>query len=122
MSTKPGSTYMPVASISRVGFAGVRPVRIGNPGVPALRISVMRPCVMMISAGPCGGPPLPVMMVAPRITKVSYGPAANAASRGADGFICAAAAVAARATASASNVFIKTPKMPRSIDGGFPRR
>jgi hypothetical protein len=55
----------------------------------------------MISAGPYGGPPLPVMMVAPRITSVSYGPAAIAVSRGGVGFIWALAVLASSPSAMA---------------------
>ena len=77
---------------------------------------------MMISAGPYGGPPLPVMMVAPRITSVSYGPAAIAVSRGGVGFIWAFAVLASRPSAMAINVFMHFPLLASSIDAARPAR
>ena len=53
-STKPGITYMPVASISW-SACGWRSGRSGSPGVPALRIAVMRFCLTTMSTGPRGG-------------------------------------------------------------------
>ena len=77
---------------------------------------------MMMSAGPYGGPPLPVMIVAPRITSVSYGPAAIAVSRVGVGFIWAYAVLASSPSTTVINVFMHFPLLASSIDAARPAR
>ena len=65
---------------SRSRPSGSRFGRSGSPGVPALRIAVMRLPSTTMSTGPRGGPPVPSISIAPRITIVAYGTEALALS------------------------------------------
>src|SRR5690606_25667931 len=90
-STKPGSAYMPWASISRVAPCGRRSSRMGSPGAPTPRISVIRFRSMTMSAGPQGGAPVPSMTVTPRTIRRSCGPSPSVRA-GASGTVRWAAA------------------------------
>ena len=81
-STSPGITHMPVASISLSKSRGGRLGCIGNPGVPAERISVIRLPWMTMSRGPCTVPPDPSMTFTPRITSLVNGPWPSSGPRG----------------------------------------
>src|ERR1043166_2604989 len=95
MSMKPGSTYMPVPSISFVASFGRPSGLIGTSGAPTTRTSRMRFPSMTTSAGPIGGAPVPSMTVTPRRISRGNGPSPSPGRRsGAKGGFSAIAAVA----------------------------
>ena len=81
LSMKPGITYIPVASISRVAPEGRPSARIGRPGKPTLAIRAMRFPSMTMSTGPRGGAPVPSMSVAARRMSRWCGPSPSPAVR-----------------------------------------
>src|SRR5262245_58910059 len=107
MSMNPGRTYIPAASISWSGFCGSRLGLSGNPGVPALRIALIRLFSITMSTERCGGAPVPSISMAPRMTRVLNGPRPSSGPRFGAGLIrgggsCAGAIVTApRASARA---------------------
>ena len=67
----PGNTYIPFAIISFPPFLslGLFDSSISTPGYPTTSIEVILLFSTLISTGPTGGAPFPLIKVAPRIIK-----------------------------------------------------
>src|SRR5262245_12966748 len=105
-STRPGNTYLPLASLSFTPLAGRFDSLMATLGKPTLLISLIRLFSTTMSTGPIGGAPAPSIIVAPRMTNRSNGPSPSPGLRSGAGWIerCGACVRANAMTQTRANI------------------